>query len=345
MRDEAALALKSSWFVFGACGILWSAWKMREVAVLRMETMRLQQLLEKERLNRRAEREGRVRVQKELREQMVSKRKASHDEAESSYPFRPIGNIRSCFTERNGTPRQPFLVEGARAILCLRDDLQADITEGLSGYSHCWLLYIFHKNTDLDKFLRDGGKQVKSKVHVPRLNGGKLGVYATRTPHRPCPIGLSVARIIKVDGRNIVLGGCDVVDGTPILDLKPYVPFCDAVKDALAPPWVNNDYAHDPLKMSKVAIGRPVRDRLETEWNHVKSSSLSVFDTFEEVLQLVQQALLLDIRSLYQRLHPDSASNSEQGKVYQLLVDHLDVKYTINAPGEVTVVGVERTTV
>ncbi|GFH08291.1 TsaA-like domain-containing protein [Haematococcus lacustris] len=78
---------------------------------------------------------------------------------------------------------------------------------------------------------------LKAKVAVPRLNGGRLGVLATRSPHRPCPIGLSVAKVIAVEGRSVLLGGTDLVDGSPVLDLKPYV-FCDAVPDACAPAWV-----------------------------------------------------------------------------------------------------------
>lgn len=58
---------------------------------------------------------------------------------------------------------------------------------------------------------------------VPRLDGGKMGVFATRSPHRPCPLGLSVARVVGVQGRTLVLGGADIVDGSPVLDIKPYV--------------------------------------------------------------------------------------------------------------------------
>jgi hypothetical protein len=75
-------------------------------------------------------------------------------------------------------------------------------------------------------------------VRVPRLDGARLGVLATRSPHRPCPIGLSVARIVEVSGRTLIVAGADIVDGSPVLDVKPYVPFCDAVPGATAPPWV-----------------------------------------------------------------------------------------------------------
>jgi tRNA (Thr-GGU) A37 N-methylase len=70
------------------------------------------------------------------------------------------------------------------------------------------------------------------------LDGDKLGVFATRSPHRPCPIGLSVAQVVSVHGRTLVLGGADIVDGSPVLDVKPFVPFCDNVPAASAPAWV-----------------------------------------------------------------------------------------------------------
>ena len=199
--------------------------------------------------------------------------------------MRAVGLLRSCFSRRNGTPRQPLLVPAARAELTLRPGLSADFLAGLEGYSHCWLLYVFHENTDLQrlwqpakgstrgaKIRRVGGRRRRPECgsavgscpgllhflpgldhlttvapllpcppalrRVPRLDGGKLGVFATRSPHRPCPIGLSVAQVVAVRGRTLVLGGADVVDGSPVLDVKPFVPFCDCVPGATAPPWV-----------------------------------------------------------------------------------------------------------
>jgi tRNA (Thr-GGU) A37 N-methylase len=110
-----------------------------------------------------------------------------------------------CCCCSNGTPRQPLLVPTARARLELRQGLSPALLEGLEQYSHCWVLYVFHANTDLAKLLAAqaaagsgpgaGAAGVKAKVTVPRLNGGRMGVLATRTPHRPVPIGLSVAQV------------------------------------------------------------------------------------------------------------------------------------------------------
>lgn len=82
-------------------------------------------------------------------------------------------------------------------------------------------------------------KGFKGKIKPPRLGGHSMGVLATRTPHRPNPIGLSLCRIERVDRNVIVLSGADLVAGTPVLDVKPYVPFCEAIVDSFAPPWVS----------------------------------------------------------------------------------------------------------
>lgn len=140
---------------------------------------------------------------------------------------------------RGARQQQPLLVQQARSRLQLAAHVSPASLDGLAEFSHCWVLYVFHANTDLDTRLgaQSTTRVAPGKVHVPRLNGAKRGVLATRSPHRPCPLGLSVGRVLAVDGRSITFGGLDVVDGTPVLDVKPYLPFCDAVLQATAPHW------------------------------------------------------------------------------------------------------------
>jgi len=191
-------------------------------------------MLEKVDGDRLAERRGRIKAEKGLRSNLLSAPAAGPSAAPVTpsakgvvaYPLTPVGTLRSCFSQRNGTPRQPLLVPAARAEVVLRAGMPPDILEGITQYSHCWVLYIFHENTDLTRLWEPMGGKVKSKINVPRLNGGRMGVLATRSPHRPAPVGLSVARILGVRGGRLILEGADVVDGTPILDIKPYVPFC-----------------------------------------------------------------------------------------------------------------------
>lgn len=191
----------------------------------------------------------------------------------------PIGVVHSCFSRRNGTPRQGGdLVPSARCVFFLDGGLPRDLLSGLDRYSHCWVLYEFHANTNRrdvsDRVVtentscttRNGGA-VKGKARVPRLDGAPVGALATRTPHRPTPIGLSLGSIVRVDTDTgaITLGGCDLVDGTPVLDIKPYVPFCDAVRDAVAPAWVRRGGTReDGRDASKVCGEKSTDERRAT---------------------------------------------------------------------------------
>ena len=124
----------------------------------------------------RAERMGRIRAEqanKHLQLELVQKAalggEAEGSKSETSWclPLKPIGFINSVFSTRNGTPRQPHLVEAARCALTLASDVHASSLEGLEGYSHCWVLYIFHQNTDITKTLTDRSSK-HSKIAVPR---------------------------------------------------------------------------------------------------------------------------------------------------------------------------------
>lgn len=136
----------------------------------------------------------------------------------------PIGYIETCFKDKFGTPRQPGLVKQAEARLRLRPDLQpTESLQGLEGFSHVWLIWIFHQNK-VSRF--------HAKVHPPRLGGESRGLFATRTPHRPNPIGLSLVELVRVEPDGIVVRGADLVDGTPILDIKPYLPEIESKPEA-----------------------------------------------------------------------------------------------------------------
>ncbi len=140
----------------------------------------------------------------------------------------PIGEIRTPFPDKHGVPRQPSLVPSAIGRLTLRPELVGG-TDGLAGCSHVWLVWWFHASP-----------KGRAKVRPPRLGGNtRIGVFATRSPVRPNPIGLSVCPLLGIedDGATLVLGSVDLVDRTPILDVKPYLAWVDAVPDARLP-WV-----------------------------------------------------------------------------------------------------------
>ena len=236
-------------------------------------------------------------------------------------PLKPIGFMTSCFTQRNGTPRQPNLVDAARCALVLSKDVHSSSLEGLEQYSHCWVIYLFHENTDICKTLQDRSAK-HSKISVPRLNGGKMGVLATRSPHRPVPIGLSTARIIKVEGNRLILGGADIVDGSPVLDIKPYVPFCDSLP-ATAPSWVTAEAEDEPLKVDEVVFTSEARDAI-TQGFKKKGDGKSLYSSHEEFVELVKQVLSLDIRSLHKR----TGKGKEQQDLFHVILDQIDISYS-----------------
>ncbi|XP_059903525.1 tRNA (adenine(37)-N6)-methyltransferase isoform X1 [Gadus macrocephalus] len=129
----------------------------------------------------------------------------------------PIGYIRSCFSAKNGTPRQPTVCGHSRATLCIQPSVFNNPDQALMGleqFSHVWVIFLFHKN---------GHLSYKPKVKPPRLNGQRVGLYSTRTPHRPNALGLTLARVDKIVGDTVHLSGIDMIDGTPVLDIKPYI--------------------------------------------------------------------------------------------------------------------------
>jgi tRNA-Thr(GGU) m(6)t(6)A37 methyltransferase TsaA len=129
--------------------------------------------------------------------------------------FEPIGIVQSCFPDKFGTPRQPGLVKEALAKIQIYPSFQpADSLSGLEKFSHLWVLFLFHQNN---------AARFHAKVHPPRLGGESVGVFASRSPHRPNPIGLSLVEIVEVCADGVIVRGVDIISGTPVLDLKPYL--------------------------------------------------------------------------------------------------------------------------
>ncbi|MFS2158607.1 tRNA (N6-threonylcarbamoyladenosine(37)-N6)-methyltransferase TrmO [Pseudomonas sp. Pseusp122] len=142
-----------------------------------------------------------------------------------SYNVTPVGFVRSCFKEKFAIPRQPQLAPAARGVLELVAPFdQGEAVQGLEQVSHVWLLFLFHQALE-DK--------PRLKVRPPRLGGNQsMGVFATRATHRPNGIGQSVVRLEKVEPGRLWLSGIDLLDGTPVLDIKPYVPYADCIDNA-----------------------------------------------------------------------------------------------------------------
>jgi tRNA (adenine37-N6)-methyltransferase len=164
---------------------------------------------------------------------MLASMTSSPDEPET-LTLHPIGVMRTGHLEKVDAPRQPAAAPDAPGIIELRADLNLrHAIEDLAGWERIWVIFWFDRNTGW-----------RPKVLPPRSTTGRKGVLATRAPHRPNPLGLSALRLERIDGLNLHVRDVDLLDGTPILDIKPYVPYSDAFPDA-ASGWLDPQAA-DP---------------------------------------------------------------------------------------------------
>ena len=147
-----------------------------------------------------------------------------------TYSFDPVAIIHSPYKEKFGIPRQPSLAPAARLTIELLPPYnQPDSVRGLAEFSHIWITFVFHQTMH---------KSWQALVRPPRLGGNtRVGVFATRSTHRPNPIGLSLVELLAVNtdnGVSLEVAGADLLDGTPVLDIKPYIPFIESRPDARA---------------------------------------------------------------------------------------------------------------
>ena len=191
-----------------------------------------------------------------------------------------VAKIHTDFKTKFGVPRQSGLVKGLKGRIVFEPEFRnAEALRGLEGFSHIWLLW------DLSEAHRDG-ESWSPTVRPPRLGGNKrMGVWATRSPFRPNNIGLSSVRISKIElhtpeGPIIEVEGADLMDGTPILDIKPYLPFTDSHPDARGGFAEEQNRKTEPLKVE------------------IPSDIACLFDT--EKLEALRGVLAADPRPHYQ---------------------------------------------
>lgn len=221
--------------------------------------------------------------------------------------IQPIGYLRSPFKEKFGIPRQPGLITSANASIEFVPPYdQADAFIGLEGFSHIWLSFIFHQNKS---------EQWRPKVRPPRLGGNeKLGVFATRSSFRPNGIGLSVVELKRVEAHNdrsrLIIACPDIVDGTPIIDIKPYVPYSDSIDQARSGFATNA-----PNPKLTVAFSAGAQAVLENSMNE-----------FPQLKALIEETLSLDPRPAYKAqknsVEPDT-------KTYGIRLYDFDVKWNM----------------
>ena len=226
-----------------------------------------------------------------------------------SYNVSPIGFVRSCFKEKFAIPRQPQLAPAARGVLELVAPFHhPDAVQGLEQVSHVWLLFLFHLALE-DK--------PRLKVRPPRLGGNQsMGVFATRATHRPNGIGQSVVKLDKVEPGRLYLSGIDLLDGTPVLDIKPYVPYADSVAAAT----------------NQIASAAP--DLIPVSWEPAALAQAHEHGLRlqEPLVELIEQCLAQDPRPAYQTPTPE--------RRYGAQFWDLDVRWHYPQPGMIKVLEV-----
>jgi len=228
-----------------------------------------------------------------------------------TYSVSPIGFVHSCFKEKFAIPRQPQLAPAARGILELVAPFnQPHALEGLEGVSHVWLLFLFHQAMDAEPRLR---------VRPPRLGGNRMvGVFATRATHRPNGIGQSVVKLDRIEPGRLHLSGIDLLDGTPVLDIKPYVPYADVVENA------RNGLAEDAPSLIEVRW-------TETSLKQARSEESRLGEPLQA---LIEQCLAQNPRPAYQTPPPE--------RRYGTRLWDVEVRWHYPAPSTITVLEVER---
>ncbi|MBX8514825.1 tRNA (N6-threonylcarbamoyladenosine(37)-N6)-methyltransferase TrmO [Pseudomonas cichorii] len=226
-----------------------------------------------------------------------------------TYNVSPVGFVRSCFKEKFAIPRQPQLAPAARGCLELIAPFdQGDAVQGLEQVSHVWLLFLFHQALE-DK--------PRLKVRPPRLGGNQsMGVFATRATHRPNGIGQSVVRLDKVEAGKLWISGIDLLDGTPVLDIKPYVPYADAL------PHASNRIASAAPELIPVHWEDSARVQAREHGQRLG----------EPLVELIEQCLAQDPRPAYQVPAPE--------RRYGAQFWDMDVRWHYPQPGMIRVLEV-----
>ncbi|TDR80656.1 tRNA (N6-threonylcarbamoyladenosine(37)-N6)-methyltransferase TrmO [Paludibacterium purpuratum] len=216
------------------------------------------------------------------------------------FTFEPIGLIRSPFKEKFGIPRQSSLAPAARAELVLLPPFDhPDTVRGLETFSHIWLQFVFHETA---------ARGWTPLIRPPRLGGNaKVGVFASRSTHRPNPIGLSLVELAGIErdqGVRLILNGADLLDGTPVLDIKPYIPFVESRPDA----------------RSGFVDGPP--PQLPVNWSARAEADLNARPTLPaDFRRLVDQILAQDPRPAYQ---------DDPARVYGVRLFDTDVRFRVS---------------
>lgn len=258
-----------------------------------------------------SEQKGRIRIEKvyvkaylfqEYRQTILK------EECESgSLPLKVIGHVESCYVDCQGTPRQPGLVPLSRGKIIIDPAISPTAFEGLEEYSHIWVIFYFHLNSNtptLKKCNNEKGFTFPAKVKAPRLQGDKTGLFSTRSPHRPNPVGLSVVKLdkiyIKGNVKILYISNMDLVNESPIFDIKPYLPHLESISTSCTPEWV---VANTPKRVV-IFSEKSINDLKEV------SGKMKFYENYDEAFAVINQVLASDVSNrpshLLCKLHFDN---------------------------------------
>jgi tRNA-Thr(GGU) m(6)t(6)A37 methyltransferase TsaA len=230
-----------------------------------------------------------------------------------SLTLTPIGTLRSPFREKFGIPRQPGLTPHALARLVLDTPYaRPECVDGLREFSHLWLVFVFHATAE---------QGWNPTVRPPRLGGNqRVGVFATRSMFRPNPLGLSLVELVDIldgeNGKELLLRGADLLDGTPIVDIKPYLPYVESL----------------PAARGGFAPSAP--QPLTVRWSAAAEVAAARLGVDADLHALIGEVMAQDPRPAY------AEGSHAPAREYGIWLAQVNVKFTIQA-GEVLITTIE----
>jgi len=238
-------------------------------------------------------------------------------DSNTAITFNYIGYVESPYKEKFAIPRQPGLVDSAKGIITLSGDANnAELVRGLEQFSHIWVLFVFHGTQE------QGWKPL---VRPPRLGGNKkVGVLATRSTFRPNPIGMSVVKLeaIDINEQQIILhiSAIDLLDKTPVVDIKPYIPYSDSI------PHANAGFAQT----------QPSTD-FQITFNELAKIALSKHSSIPDLALFIEQVLAQDPRPAYKQGKHDA-------KIYGMNLYDLNIQWQMQGLTTIEVIDITRNT-
>ena len=214
------------------------------------------------------------------------------------HEIRQVAVMRSAFKQKYGIPRQPRLVQGLKSEVVFGDEFNnPDAVRGLEEFSHIWLIWGF-SDTKIDMSVERPAW--RPTVRPPRLGGNiRMGVFATRSPYRPNSLGMSAVKLVEIRNENgqlsLIVEGADLLDGTPIYDIKPYIPYSDSIIEA------------------------------EEGFAHAKETSVEV-DFPDELLEKVDEEFREPLIKILE-LDPRDAYDRTSGKPSKMIFANVDIEF------------------